>query len=381
MELTRAQLHAALAARAPAHAQIAVDGDARQQRLRVTCAAMQATVSAREGGGWQVAASREDDAEFADLIDATLRQHAAAWPVDPPAPQRERLDRDRAAAELGAEWPLLRDWLAFAERFGERGPQVWLQTKPAPAVLLQMPQVPAKLQSAYRFLLRLDNGIGDGRHLPDWMAQLGFAADASGELTTVPTPASFARLVADQTGRPPAIAPQLQPMAWFLAWERPWLQAMCAGVAAINMPPAGFYAAIAHSRLPNWAPLLGGLRRGMHGLLLVPAHDLTLHCVLQHRIPAADLAIFGAEIAASLVEHRGPYAPKPLCNFFEDDLSEHCQALWRRCETARDFDVLWPAALPKLRAALRGRLDQTRRLRGLGGVIPGLFGIGDRQPA
>ncbi|MSQ84580.1 MAG: hypothetical protein EXR77_17155 [Myxococcales bacterium] len=301
---------------------------------------------------------------------AKLTAIGAQWPQPQREPARHPLTTAEAAQLLGDDWPALQAWCEFVGAVLSQPPRWLVQTDPVQAVLLAMPQIPAHLQSSYEFFLRLSNGIGDGTAAPLWLSQLGFAADAAGTLTTVPTPSGFCALVQAACGRPAAVMPRLQRMSWFLAWERPWLLAMCQGRALINMPTPHFYRAVRTLRLPQMAPHHAGLRRSVHALLVMPGHDLTLHCLLQHRIAQADIADFGHQIAAALATVPGPLAPKPLCAFYEDDLSTHCQDLWRQCAVADDFDLLWVEQRPRIVSVLQHRLAEARQLGRLGAWLP-----------
>lgn len=297
-----------------------------------------------------------------------LEGQGAKWPTTPQPQAREPISASDAARLLQGEWPQLQAWTEYV-RLATGSAVRWLQQ--GDLVLLELPTPPQRYTSNYRFLLSVSDAFGRGSAVPPWMHALGFGSNASGDLQVVPTPSGFVRAVRQQAGKDPAYLPSLTPMNWMLAWERPWLDGMCRGRAVINMPPQGFYRRtgwLRHRLLMAHSP---GLRRGWHGLLVIPGHDLTLHCLLQHRIPQEHVRQLGEPILRHLHATPGPYAPKPLCAFFEDDLSRHCQALWRTCVVAADFDLAWLDQWPLLLQKRDARLAQASEMGWQGGWIAG----------
>ncbi len=390
-ELTAIQLRAFLADRATLPV-TAVAGGAGQRRLTVVVegptpfrATVEAAVADPRGVaivhgelpiGTEVSAARTVH-DWCRELAVRLEAAGAHWPIEQRQPRREALTLAQAAGlsrELGSDaaeqWPLLAQWAQLvADRTGH-APRWWRQDDPGPALLLSVPQLPQELRSDLHLLLRLGEGLGDGAVLPMWVAALGFGVDAAGLLDTVPTPASFCALVQQTLGRPPAFAPVLQPNNWFVAWERPWLHAMCQGQALINVPRPAIGRAIGPQLWRLGARALPGVRGALHALSVVPGHDLTLHCLPQHRIPAADVEKLCGPIRAALSRCPGPAAPDSLARFFENDLTRHCQSIWRECHSAADFDVVWQQRWPEILAARDCRLLHAAKLGRLGGWVP-----------
>ncbi|MBM4345908.1 MAG: hypothetical protein FJ100_21250 [Deltaproteobacteria bacterium] len=391
LDLTPIQTQAVLNARA-AWPVTAASGGRGQRRLTLEIAGsvpFRATVAASgdRAHPWTVAhgvlPSDTDPATARAVLDwcrqaeATLQACSARWPDEAAPPRRESLQMAQAAAlsaDLGApwleQWPLLAQWADLATARTGSAPQWWRQTEPGPALLVTLPTLPKALRSDAHLLLRLGEGLGDGAALPGWAAALGFGADGEGVVQTLPTPASFVHLARHALGRDPAFVPLLCQNAWFVAWERPWLEAMVAGRAMINVPRPGVGRWIGPRSWRLGARALPGVRAALHALVVVPGHDLALHCMPQHRIPAADREGLCSPIRAALARCPGPAAPDALARFFENDLTRHCQAIWRDCQAAGDFDVLWRQRFADIATARDRRLDRAARLGRLGGWVP-----------
>jgi hypothetical protein len=308
-----------------------------------------------------------------------LRVAGADWPSYPAPPAREVLPRAEALRRLGEEAGALRPWLDYVEPLA--GPiQFSLQREPVEAVLLTLPRVPAHLQARYEYLLRTHCLPGSPQG-PPWLSQLGFGADGSGLVTTFPSPAGFVRLVRALRGTGPAWRPALVAMNGALAWERPWLEAMAQGTALINMPArTGVWLRVV-ARQAAVTRRLSMLRRHLHGLLVIPAHDLTQHCVLQHAVPADHVAALGEPVLRLLRDAPGPAAPKPLVILMDTDLPQACQRAWQACLVPEDFAIAWRREWPGLHDLLRERAAQTRRLGRLAGWYLGRHDPRDQQLA
>ncbi len=392
LELTPIQLRAFLA-KCAAWPVTAVAGSAQQRRLTIEVAGtlpFRATVAPDLNGGGDLAVAHgelppaTDVASARGVLDACrdlatrLRQADAIWPMEPAPPAREPLNLTQAAevsrelaGDSATQWPLLAQWAALVTARTGAAPRWWRQDQSGTvALLVTLPRLPDGLRSEAHLLARLGEGLGDGRSLPGWAAQLGFGVDAAGVVDTVPTPASFVALVRARLGRPPAFVPVLAPNAWFVAWERPWLEAMCRGEALINLPRPVVGRALGPWLWQLGARALPGVRAALHALVVVTGHDLTLHCLPQHRIATEDREALCGPIRTALARCPGPAAPDALARFFENDLTRHCQAIWRQCQTPGDFDVLWRERWPDVVAARDRRLGMAARLGRMGGWLP-----------
>lgn len=276
-------------------------------------------------------------------------------------PVRQPLTWEQACAWLDPyERALLGPWQQALQRWAGQPVQWFLQEHPVRAVVLTLPPVPAERATQVPLLLAAPE-LWSQPALAAWLGQLGFGLGPDGACSTVPTPASFARLVAATLDRPPALLPRLIRSHVRVLPPRQWLDHLCAGEVPIGHGTAAWYRLTAPTRsalglqVPSFKTM-------WHGHFAAVGHDMAVHALLCHRLDAEVQREAAAQMRAVLAKLHVAVeflTPGPLLAFWEEDLHQYALRCLRDTADVAGFDHLLRARLPLLNERLQRRLQQT----------------------
>jgi hypothetical protein len=259
------------------------------------------------------------------------------------------IGREVGGEALGAEWAALRGSLRAWERRVGRAPRVLEIAPDAHAIGFPDPSTHAHLPGGYWW--SAPRSFLERRAFRDYLAGLGFRADADGVVRTVPTPASFMRLAARQGLPAPALVPVLRETWRPSLPGRRWLSFVLRGELPINVLPERLYTLyLATGRTPlRWIDL--GLQVTDLGEL---AHDMGVHVLAMHRLPRSFLDDLRGWTRARL-GGASRRAVEGLVGLFEGELTRACQETWQGLDAPGEFEAAFQARRPELEERLAAR--------------------------
>lgn len=267
---------------------------------------------------------------------------------------------------LGEEWGVLApDFDEYERRHGVCPAVLAVSGAAAPAFVVRYPRLPAERLPKGAYLYRAPEHFTRPK-LAAHLAALGFFVDDDRVVRTVPTPRSFARLIeAMGLGDRGYRAALIRTVSASMPTGQ-WLDHVVAGTFPINVGAPLFYGL---SRLAERTPL-----RRISGLSIeiadvgILAHDMGVHALAAHLLPGGDVREIGDRIRARVreagVRARDHRALEPIGSFFEEDLTLHCQTLWRRAASVAEFDAAYAASRRELFERLERRLGELNKEAG-----------------
>lgn len=264
-----------------------------------------------------------------------------------PAPS-EPLDGRRARVLLGADGARLAPSIdAFRRHYGEPLRAVFLGGDRAPSIAFP-PVAPEQ-----ELLMYAPPPFREDARMAAYLADLGFAVDARGRISTVPTPAAFARrrrrLSIDAEGLRPALRPSTEA----LFSPRAWLSQIADGVLPINVHGRLSHALTAPARAIS-VRLHRELRAYWNNHFHALGHDMGMHSLTMHRVPSAAMARMRAVAVEALRRGRAP--SRRVATFFEERLTRTCHERWAEVTRPEGFARAFDAAAPALFDALNREL-------------------------
>lgn len=191
------------------------------------------------------------------------------------------------------------------------------------------------------------------------LQRLGFAWSDDGSITTTPTPLSLRARMRSIGLVHTGFTPALHPISALYMSKRTWLSRQCAGVVPVTVGTRAYYRRVVlwHRLAPRH--LREHLRYHLHGV----QHDMTRHALMLHLVPQAAVHDLGARVQAAADASSGPFVPEPLTRFYENDLVNYCQAVWRDLADPAAFAPTFrdPHNLAQLHAALDRRISTAQR--------------------
>ena len=132
----------------------------------------------------------------------------------------------------------------------------------------------------------------------------------------------------------------------------------CAGVVPVTVGTRAYYARVALWRRLAPRRVRDHLAYHLHGV----QHDMTRHALMLHLVPHSAVHDLGARVQAVADQSPG-FVPEPLTRFYENDLPNYCQAIWRDLADPAAFAPTFrdPHNLAQLHAALAARITTARR--------------------
>lgn len=281
--------------------------------------------------------------------------------------QRRREGASRLApadtpADLGPDGDALRRLRAeFQRHFGSALPVHRTHGDGGPISF----EFPAQALPDTNSFFRLPERIRDDPAAAAYLARLGYACDAAGDVRTVPTPSSYlgarARLGLTSFGFLPTVV-SVPTTALFTAR---WLRDSTVGVLPVNLGSRWFYLRLRpfQSRL---ALRSARVRKEWEGHFTTLGHDASVHLLSTHLVPRPLLFRLGDRVRAAM---GGPISrvapPRPLVLFYDRDLFLHCRELWKRLDALEDFTaaLVEEQSLRALCDLLEQRISEARAPR------------------
>lgn len=283
-----------------------------------------------------------------EALDAPLRADAVADAVGvlraevaPAAPRRAPLE----ARWLGEDGPLLAPWIAAYRRaYGVGLEAVWLDGDDTPSVGFT-----AGLDDQ-AVLLHAPPPFREDARMIAYLEDLGFAVDGRDRVSVVPLPRVFLRrfslleAASEGRARTPALVPELRRARAKVFAPRTWLYAVAGGALPINV----------HSTISRLlavarrAPLPRGVTASMDDHLHAIGHDVGVHALALHRVPARRMGALRRLARVALARGRATSA----ASFFEERLTRACTELWAEIGRPEDFEARYEAVHDALAAEL-----------------------------
>lgn len=278
-------------------------------------------------GGWRSRAPIDEETRAA--LDG-LREALRVTP-----PRSEALDRRSATRLLGEDGPRLAETVeAFAECYGQPLVAVFLEGDPVPSI--RFPAVAPEQE----LLMYAPPPFREDARMQAYLLDLGFEVDRGCRVSTVPLPASFARRRARLEARG-GLRPELVPLRWPLFSPAAWLREVARGVIPVNV----------NGRLGGWLarlarlPVPGATRAYLNNHFHALGHDVGLHGLALHRVPAPAMA----ELRRLA---RGARSVERAARFFEETLTRACVDLWAEVRRPEEFAPRFERAFGGLRREL-----------------------------
>ncbi|MBX3274220.1 MAG: hypothetical protein KF729_28395 [Sandaracinaceae bacterium] len=259
--------------------------------------------------------------------------------VGPQRPRREPLTGARARVLFGDEGALIAGTVdAFARAYGAPLEAVWLEGDETPS--LGFPPVVEQQE----VLLHAPPPFRQDAHTVAYLEDLGFAVDARDRVAIVPLPRALARRRA-RLGVDGGLAPALREVPRVGYSPRAWLAAIASEAAL----PINVHGALAHALSRALAlPLHPSQRARLNDHFHALGHDVGVHALALHRVPAARLAELRRLARVALARGRARQA----ATFFEGRLTRACVETWARVAEPRDFEPAFEDVYPTLRTEL-----------------------------
>ena len=289
----------------------------------------------------------------------TLREGQLSFPLHaPPASSPWGTERklqsveDPDDAALTKEASLLQPTLAAAsEYFGAQSFTEYFEA-PRPALRILFAPVPPHLATGPTYFLAAPESFRQRRVFSDYLRTLGYFVEADGLVRTVPSPETLRRLLAATGTTNTGFRARLMPIDDYRVDPLSWLDLYVEGSIGINVGTTQFYAEHARKlalRIPNrfWCEHLTAV-----------GHDMSVHVLLTHRMPFAQIAELGALAEPTLRRCKAAGrqdALLPLVEFYEADLPQVCREIWEQLSTPDDFERALSRERDELLARCRRR--------------------------
>ncbi len=296
----------------------------------------------------------------------TLRETQLSFPSrtssnsGPWSPQRklrrvEAPDDEALSKELSLLQPTL---TAASEYFGARCHAEYFEA-PRSALRVLFAPIPSRLATGPSYFLAAPEPFLQRRVLSDYLRALGYFVEEDGLVRTVPTPETLRRLLVEMDVLNTGFRARLMPVDDYRVDPRSWLDLYVEGSIGINVGAAAFYARHARKlalRVPNrfWCEHLA-----------VVGHDMSVHVLLTHRMPVAQISELGALAEPTLRRCKNAGrkdALLPLVDFYEEDLPQVCREVWEHLSTPDDFERAVGVRRSELLARCRQRTAECERL-------------------
>ena len=276
-------------------------------------------------------------ARLDDLGD--LRATLLCEQVEPPRYRSVELTPAACAAHLGPEGRVLAgSFVAFARYFGEPLHLVWRAADSPPSI-----EYPPVTDQAV--LLHAPPPLREDALFLAYLDDLGYGVDARGKVSAVPLPFAFSkrRRQLRATG---GLWPQLQVYRATLYSSRAWLTHIADGVLPVNAhgPTSRGLALLAT------APLHSSQKEKLTTHFHALAHDMGLHVLACHRVPAARMRELSRLARVALGRGRGP--TRRAAEFFEEPFTRTCMSVWAEIEHPDGFADALERHFPALHAEL-----------------------------
>jgi hypothetical protein len=207
-------------------------------------------------------------------------------------------------------------------------------------------------------IARVDE-LGSHQAVRDYLKRLGFGWTSASILSTVPSPATFERRRAREGMSEAGFAGKLYELSRLAIAKNEWLSACVRGFVPYALGTPALYARLSARRWPR----LPRARHAERYFLWGVQHDMTRHALFTHLVPARCVTRFGERIGDFLARRRPWFSPTPLLRFYENDLTQHCQAIWRDLPSPDRFAGAFeaPSHQARLEAALERRIEESQR--------------------
>ncbi|MCA9595319.1 MAG: hypothetical protein KC776_18500 [Myxococcales bacterium] len=259
---------------------------------------------------------------------------------------------------LAKEARALRPTLEAASKFfGEPVVLRRIEAAPAEAYAVTFPSVAASHITPY---YRAPHALVHRRVLRDYFASLGFAIHDDGLVRTVPTPESLVTLLAAHGVRTLAFRPRVFVGEAQRLTDEELLDLFLEGTLGVSLGSAELYAGAEPA-----------LRLGVgHGYWLEHftglAHDMSLHALATHRVPASaacELSAMVGPAARTCIASGRPDALEPLLAFYEGDVTQVCQEIWETVAHPDAFASVFERSMHRLAQRARRRIEESDTLR------------------
>jgi hypothetical protein len=207
-------------------------------------------------------------------------------------------------------------------------------------------------------IARVDE-LGSHPAVRDYLRRLGFGWDACSILSTIPSPATFERRRAREDTGEAGFTGKLYELSRLAIAKREWLSACVRGFVPYAVGTPALYAGLSPER---WS-MLPRARSAERYFLWGLQHDMTRHGLFTHLVPTRCVRRFGERIDDFLGRRRPWFSPTPLLRFYENDLTQYCQSVWRDLPAPDRFSGAFEAAssYARLEASLERRLAEAER--------------------
>lgn len=207
-------------------------------------------------------------------------------------------------------------------------------------------------------IARVDE-LGSHPAVREYLERLGFGWSGQSVFSTIPSPATFERRRAREGVAEIGFSARLYEVSRLAISKREWLGACVGGFVPYVVGTPSLYARL--SRLPS--KILPSVRRAEKHFLWGLQHDMTRHGLFTHLVPLRCVTRFGERIGEFVAKRRPLVTPTPLLRFYENDLTQYCQSIWRDLPTPGRFAAAFeaPASYARIEAALERRLREAER--------------------
>ncbi len=201
--------------------------------------------------------------------------------------------------------------------------------------------------------------LGAHAAVRDYLTRLGFRWDDASRFTTVPSPATFDRRRRREQDDDAGFAGLLFQVPRLAIPPRRWLSSCTDGFVPYAVGTRRLYARLARRWRPGRVLRARAERYFFWGL----QHDVTRHALFTHLVPSRCVRTLGERIREALADRRPLITPTPLLRFYENDLTQYCQSIWRDLPSPSRFAdrFLERSSYGRLEAALADRVRQAER--------------------
>ncbi|NUO50969.1 MAG: hypothetical protein HOV80_19110 [Polyangiaceae bacterium] len=218
---------------------------------------------------------------------------------------------------------------------------------------------PAHSEPEYRSMIARVDELGTHPAVRDYVKRLGFGWTDDSIFSTIPSPATFERRRAREGMGETGFSPKLYELSRLAIAKGEWLSACVRGFVPYAVGTKELY-----ERLSRTArQLLPRARSAERYFLWGVQHDMTRHGLFTHLVPERCVKRFGERIGEHLANRRPLLSPTPLLRFYENDLTQYCQSVWRDLPAPHRFAAAFeaPAGYSRLEATLDRRLEEAHR--------------------